>query len=159
MGLKVNTATLARMLGTNDRQIRRLVEKGALMAEKDDRGHYEFDFDIAEMQFNRYEMLQGRGNARPSTPTHEKEYLTEEEFDTQRWLFVSAFLAYPERVMRRLFDESGNLIITLSQEETLLFDTLAKVDIQIRVRFPDGSALASGIIRTSVEKILKDGEI
>lgn len=50
------------------------------------------------------------------------------------------------------------LSVYLSQSETLLF-TEGIVNIQIRVRFRDGSTLASNLIRTFAYEILKDGEI
>lgn len=50
------------------------------------------------------------------------------------------------------------LTVELSQEDTLKL-TEREVDIQIRARFPDGTALASNIIKTTANKILKDGVI
>lgn len=49
--------------------------------------------------------------------------------------------------------------VKLTQEETLGFDIKAPVEIQIRAKFADGSAIASNIMRTSAQKILKEGEI
>lgn len=48
--------------------------------------------------------------------------------------------------------------VSLSQKETLLF-TEGIVTIQIRAKFPDGSTIASNLIRTSAKEILKEGEI
>ena len=48
--------------------------------------------------------------------------------------------------------------IALTQEETLAFSK-GMVQIQIRAKFLDGAALASNILATSVEQILKDGVI
>ena len=47
----------------------------------------------------------------------------------------------------------------LTQEETLRFDANMGVLIQIRARFPDGTAPASNEIKAKVEKILKEGVI
>jgi hypothetical protein len=47
----------------------------------------------------------------------------------------------------------------LSQEETLLFDATRKVEIQIRAKFPDGTAVASNIMETDAGAILKGGII
>ena len=47
---------------------------------------------------------------------------------------------------------------TLTQEDTLKFKSEA-VYIQIRAVYADGSAVASNIIHTSVERIIKDGVI
>ena len=49
--------------------------------------------------------------------------------------------------------------IYLTQEDTLAFAEYSKVSIQIRVRFPDGMAIASNIIDTTAERILKEGVI
>ena len=52
-----------------------------------------------------------------------------------------------------------DVTVYLSQPDTLMFSTRGDVDIQIRVRFPDGSAIASNIIGTKVNAILKEGVI
>ena len=52
-----------------------------------------------------------------------------------------------------------DIAVTLTQEETLSFDEKHDVDIQIRARFPDGSAVASNIMTTTAAEILKDGVI
>ena len=49
--------------------------------------------------------------------------------------------------------------VDLSQEETLSFKMGQPVRVQIRARFPDGSAVASNIIQTTADEILKEGEI
>lgn len=49
--------------------------------------------------------------------------------------------------------------VKLTQAETLAFDIKAPVEIQIRAKFPDGSAIASNIMRTTAQKILKEGAI
>lgn len=48
--------------------------------------------------------------------------------------------------------------VTLTQAETLRFRT-GDVEMQIRVRFPDGSAPASQVMVAPVEVILKEGVI
>lgn len=45
----------------------------------------------------------------------------------------------------------------LSQEETLLFDASQPVEIQARILTTGGEALASGIRRRSVGRLLEDG--
>lgn len=50
------------------------------------------------------------------------------------------------------------LTVSLSQEETLMFST-GLVEIQIRYVFPNGSADASNIMKTTAEEIIKDGVI
>lgn len=47
----------------------------------------------------------------------------------------------------------------LTQEETLMFESLIRVNIQIRARLKDGTVTKSNIIETDVDKILKDGVI
>lgn len=49
--------------------------------------------------------------------------------------------------------------VKLSQTDTLSFILGARVRIQIRAGFADGSRIASNIIETTAEEILKDGEI
>lgn len=54
---------------------------------------------------------------------------------------------------------AGNAIITrLTQEDTFRFDCAVDVSIQIRVLTTDGSALASKIMRISVDRCL-DNEV
>ena len=50
------------------------------------------------------------------------------------------------------------LAVELSQQDTLAFGT-GNVIIQIRAVFNDGTAIASNIVRTTAEMILKDGVI
>lgn len=49
--------------------------------------------------------------------------------------------------------------VRLTQEETLIFDEHVQTSIQIRVAFPNETALASNIIVTSTARILKEGVI
>lgn len=49
-----------------------------------------------------------------------------------------------------------SITLELSQEDTLKFTT-GEVLIQIRYVFPDGSADASNIIKTTFERIIHDG--
>lgn len=58
--------------------------------------------------------------------------------------------------------EDNTISVTLSQDQTLSLTANSSVQIQIRVTFENGdmdSALASEIITTTVQRILKDGEI
>lgn len=54
---------------------------------------------------------------------------------------------------------STYVAVQLTQSETLLFDDDHKVEIQIRAKFSDGTAVASNIIETDVGAILKGGLI
>jgi len=60
------------------------------------------------------------------------------------------------------FDMEDNLVlISLSQEDTLLFAKAGtpSVSVQMRIRKPDGTALASNILKFSIGMILKNGVI
>jgi hypothetical protein len=79
---------------------------------------------------------------------------------------ATVFLTYAQRgrvVLEKTGDDleiSAEAIVTrLTQKDTLGFDALQKVSIQIRYVFPDGTAGASNIMTASVGEILKDGEI
>ncbi|MBR3239789.1 MAG: hypothetical protein IKF99_15305 [Oscillospiraceae bacterium] len=79
---------------------------------------------------------------------------------------ATVFLTYSQRgrvVLEKTGDDleiSAEAIVTrLTQKDTLSFDALQKVSIQIRYVFPDGTAGASNIMTASVGEILKDGEI
>lgn len=55
--------------------------------------------------------------------------------------------------------ESDKVTVELSQTDTLMFSTIGRVQIQIRARYPDGSAIASEIIDTTANAILREGVI
>lgn len=55
--------------------------------------------------------------------------------------------------------EGKQIKTTLTQKETLLLSEDELCEIQLRVRFADGSAFPSQIFKEPVERILKDGEI
>ena len=60
------------------------------------------------------------------------------------------------------YDEDAGvylLQIELTQEESLAFNDKHKVEMQIRGRYPDGRAVESTIMTTTVDRILKDGVI
>ena len=79
---------------------------------------------------------------------------------------ATVFLTYSQRgrvVLEKTGDDleiSAEAIVTrLTQKDTLGFDALQKVSLQIRYVFPDGTAGASNIMTVTVGEILKDGEI
>ena len=79
---------------------------------------------------------------------------------------ATVFLTYSQRgrvVLEKTGDDleiSAEAVVTrLTLKDTLGFDALQKVSIQIRYVFPDGTAGASNIMTASVGEILKDGEI
>ena len=97
---------------------------------------------------------------RGTTPTH--------TFDTDVDLTdaVVLYLTYKQngriKVEKSLSDvtiEPYKVKVTLTQKETLSFDDEGDVRIQIRAKFADGNAVASNVIRTSAQIILKEGEI
>ena len=53
----------------------------------------------------------------------------------------------------------STLSVRLTQEETLRLSAEKETEIQIRVRMHSGDVLASNIIRTNTDRILKDGVI
>ena len=55
--------------------------------------------------------------------------------------------------------DGKTVIVKLTQEDTLKLRAPYAVYIQLRIRDTDGNAIASDIIRTDAETILKDGVI
>ena len=49
--------------------------------------------------------------------------------------------------------------VKLSQKETMLLNPDSNIEIQMRIRLNDGTALASRIFSATAERVLKDGEI
>lgn len=57
-------------------------------------------------------------------------------------------------------DGKSTITVKLAQNETLKFaDSGYVADVQIRVKYIDGTALASNIISVPISRILKDGVI
>ena len=63
-----------------------------------------------------------------------------------------------EKAINDIVVEPDKLTVKLTQQETLKLQVRA-CEIQIRARFPDGTAIASNIIQTTARKILKGGVI
>lgn len=55
--------------------------------------------------------------------------------------------------------QGSTITVTLTQEQTLMLADDVKVEMQIRAKYADGTALASDIVNAKVGRILKDGEI
>lgn len=55
--------------------------------------------------------------------------------------------------------DGNDLIVKLTQEDTLKFCTERNVEIQIRIKDPAGNSIASNIMKEDVGRILKDGVI
>ena len=65
-----------------------------------------------------------------------------------------------ERDIANMTVTSESIQVTLTQEETLLFNSAANIQIQIRAGFQDGTRIASDILTVSpAGQILKDGVI
>ena len=73
------------------------------------------------------------------------------------------FAQNDELILQKNYDDctlSGTtLIVPLTQEDTLKFDTDLKLQVQVRFVFTDGSVDATGIMKGKVGQILKDGVI
>lgn len=76
------------------------------------------------------------------------------------------YITYKQRgvvVMEKQKDEvdvyEDRIEFTMTQEETLAFNNVFPVSVQIRARYPEGEAVASNIVETNVQMILKEGVI
>lgn len=61
-----------------------------------------------------------------------------------------------EKDMEQLQLQDRELLVRLSQEDTLAFDSTCKAEIQLRLLTADGTALASRILTCGVGRLLKD---
>lgn len=73
--------------------------------------------------------------------------------------FVQAGETVLEKDINSIEFYDGGIMVHLTQENTLAFDEALPLEIQIRLKTNYGSAYASNIIRTSIDRILKDGTI
>lgn len=70
-----------------------------------------------------------------------------------------------EKTLNDVANNNGVLTCTLTQADTLKFEVLDqhfgcdKVDVQVRLKTSDGTAMASDIMSVTIMDILKDGEI
>lgn len=78
---------------------------------------------------------------------------------------VALFITYSqmgkvkfEKVIGDVTIEETQLETELTQQETLSLDS-GSVEIQIRAKFADGTAIASNIIKTTAARVLKEGVI
>lgn len=96
---------------------------------------------------------------RGTTPTNV--FRTDVDLENASVLFVSYKQNGKVVLEKSLEDVSVKktlVTVNLTQKETLLFQD-GIVTIQIRAKFPDNMAIASNLIRTTAEEIVKDGEI
>ncbi len=87
-------------------------------------------------------------------------------FDVSRIRDCEVYLAQNDELLveKDMSDcvlEGDTLTTVLTQAETLRFDSedSAKIEMQIRFVFTDGSVDATAIVKEKAKKILKDGEI
>lgn len=52
--------------------------------------------------------------------------------------------------------ESGRAVVTLTQEDTLLFKSGTMAEIQLRIITTDGDVLASNVLTVRVKRLLED---
>ena len=62
-------------------------------------------------------------------------------------------------VMDDITVTADEITTDLTQQDTLAMSPVGKVSIQIRARFPDGTAVASNIMERPAKEILKNGVI
>lgn len=72
--------------------------------------------------------------------------------------FVQGDKTVLEKTLADVTWEDKTIELKLTQEETLLFEK-GSVTIQHRLKFIDGTTLASNLVYTTAEAILKDGVI
>ena len=97
---------------------------------------------------------------RGTTPTHI--FKTKVDLTQASEMFITYKQNSKIKVEKSIGDitiEEEQLTTTLTQAETLQFSTGGSVEIQVRVKFPDGKALASNIIKKLPGAILKEGII
>lgn len=97
---------------------------------------------------------------RGTTPTHY--FKTKVDLTGASEMFITYEQEGKKIVEKSINDitiEPEQLIVKLTQTDTLAFSTLGEVEIQCRAKMPGGAALASNIIKRSVGAILKEGVI
>ena len=104
---------------------------------------------------------------RGTTPTHIFTYegVTDEghainlaEADELYITYQQAGINLLEKTLEDCTFGENTVSVTLTQAETLAFSGIGAVSVQIRAKF-GSQAVACNIIKTTVEEILKDGEI
>lgn len=96
---------------------------------------------------------------RGTTPTHT--FLVDLDLTAAQVIYITYSQQNTPVLSKEIGDitvSADSLVTRLTQAETLQFKE-REVEIQIRARFSDGTAVASNIIKTTAERILKDGVI
>lgn len=97
---------------------------------------------------------------RGTTPTHVFETDVDLTGAEEIYITYKQGSTVVEKVMADCDVTAESVSVNLTQAETLLFrEGGFRAQVQIRVKFPDGSALASNIIPIDISPILKQGEI
>ena len=97
---------------------------------------------------------------RGTTPTHE--FTTDIDLSTADKIYITykqGGVVKLEKALPDITVTPTKLIVTLTQEETLSFSINKGVEIQIRALLIGGEAIASNVITTTAQKILKEGVI
>lgn len=100
------------------------------------------------------------GIARGTTPTHT--FTTDINLENAEVLYIT-YQQAGNTILEKTLDDctvsDTEIVIELSQGDTLAFDYKLPVEIQIRAKFADGSAVKSQIMTTDADRLLKEGEI
>lgn len=97
---------------------------------------------------------------RGTTPTHT--FTTDIDLTDAEVIFITYEqdgAPVMEKTKEDLAITAESLTVKLTQEETLAFELGKPVEMQIRARFADGTAVASQVMRTNADVILKEGVI
>ncbi len=100
------------------------------------------------------------GVRRGTTPTHT--FTTDIDLSNVTVFYLTYKQNNRTIIEKRLDDVTitpETVVVKLTQSDTLKFKDDEPVKIQIRAKFENEDAVASNIITTSVQLILKDGEI
>lgn len=97
---------------------------------------------------------------RGTTPTHV--FKTDIDLTTVEALFIT-YKQGSKTVLEKTIDdvtiETDKVTTELTQQDTLAMSSIGEVSIQIRAKFPDGTAVASQIMKRPAKEILKNGVI
>lgn len=97
---------------------------------------------------------------RGTTPTHKfKVPIDLRTADVVYMTYKQNGMTIVEKNKEEMTISEDEILIELSQSDTLGFFTANEVEIQCRARYPDEAAVASNIIRVPAKKILKEGVI
>lgn len=81
-----------------------------------------------------------------------------EDFSAVYLTFAQGGRTILEKTKDELEPVDNGFQLLFSQADTLCFSP-GPVKIQLRARMPDGTAVASNVISTTAQEVLKDGEI